>query len=213
MKTIKLLSLTAALLAAPLVACGGPEGAGLDEASEDPAIGVIAQPSDCGSISADATATLSSGERFETLTSAGTAYGNRSGCPRFVADFRIQANINGPSGYYDDFLVDGGSTGMALGVSRSACEARLKYVQRFRRAWNQIGFSLENYGVYRGSWSAGIAPISNICQWVLISGDEASYHDASNTGTDVYRIAVAEYHNGSEVQVSARASMHQVPPN
>jgi hypothetical protein len=217
MKTIKLirtLSLSA-LLTAPLFACGGPEsGAGEspDELeSQDEAV-IIAPALDmCRIAAADVTQTLTALDDEDRVTSGSLAYGSRTGCTRFVADFSVLNSASPATANTNDFLADGTVLGTFEGLSAANCAATRVNITRYRRAVGATGFTAETSAIYVGSYSAPGPGVFGGCFAVLSSGNQAILHEPNPAGTETYRVAVRATRNGTVLPVEASIGFVTIP--
>jgi hypothetical protein len=217
----------AALLCAPLAACGAPD---LDEAAEAPdaAVDEIADeadvdaldlaPANCGTLPPDAVASLNSGETLEILQSSGGFYGLNDHCDRFIADFRVPASYTPPGGYTDDFRLDGSSVTLQNGgydISQAECEGRQLAVGLFRRPALAPNFIQEASLRYVSKYTPAPPgfPSFSFCSYVLVAGTPPAAHEPGPVGTDTYRVAVKETQNGVFKSVVARLKVQGIPPS
>jgi hypothetical protein len=218
MKTTELfrtLSLTV-LLSAPLFACGGvesaPDEAPVGDEASDEAIIIGPLLDLCRVAAADATATLSANDDSDRFTSGSLAYGSRSGCTRFVADFVVAPNANPADNHGTmDFLAEGSVLNGFGNLSAAHCAATRVSVTRYRRAVGAASLVRESSATYSGAYTAPTATTFGGCYAVLESGDEAAYHQPNPAGPETYRIAVRATRNNVVVPVEASIAFQIIP--
>lgn len=217
MKTIELirtLSLTA-LLTAPLFACGGPEsgvGESPDELeSQDEAVVVTPALDMCRIATADSSQTLTASEDDDRVTSGSLAYGSRTGCTRFVADFHVLATASPATANTNDFLADGTVLNTFESLSAANCAATRVNITRYRRAVGASGFTVDTSATYVGSYSSPGPGVFGGCFAVLSSGSQAVFHEPNPAGTETYRIAVRATRNGTVLPVEASIRFISIP--
>jgi hypothetical protein len=218
MKTTELfrtLSLTV-LVSAPLFACGGVESApdeapAGDEASDE-AITIGPLLDLCRVAAADATATLSANDDSDRFTSGSLAYGSRSGCTRFVADFVVAPNAEPADNHGTmDFLADGTVLNGFGNLSAANCTATRVSVTRYRRTAGATSFVRESSATYSGAYTAPTATTFGGCYAVLDNGDQAAFHQPNPAGSETYRIAVRATRNNVVIPVEASIGFQIIP--
>jgi hypothetical protein len=161
----------------------------------------------CGSGSADASVTLGADVDSRELASNGTAYANKNGCKRFVADFTVPSNAN-PAATHGITTFDLGGMFAAQPGTPSTCNATELMVSTYEKVAGSNSFVKRTNAKYQGQWSEGMF---SSCFFVKVWGADPPSDTPNAAGTEVWRVAVSATHNGNPMAAKARIAFQIVP--